>query len=100
MLECGWREALVLQRDDGLVALAKRSHSSQSTLQIRQIADRTVAVNRVAVFREVPGATLAGNGCLLRLHRNARRGREGTAGKGKRQKQQSYSFHGLPRPGS
>src|SRR4029079_9584708 len=50
---------LVFQRDHVLVGLAESGDALQSAFGLRHKPDRPKAVNRVAVFREVPLASLA-----------------------------------------
>src|SRR6476620_847404 len=95
-----WGPRLVLERNHGLIIQTERSHSLEPALGLSHDSDRTIAVDGMAIFSQIPAP--AGVGLLLfvgSIHRDSwRKGNVGT-GNSERQQQRCKNFHGrIPGP--
>ena len=87
--DCAARDVggLILERNHGLIIQTECSHSLQPALGLGYDSDRTITIDGMAIFSQIPAS--AGVGLLLlmgSIHRRARR--RSQMGTGNRQRQQ------------
>lgn len=54
------RPSLVFERNHGLIILAEGGHTGEAALRLGDVHDGTVAIDGVAVGREIPPPTFSG----------------------------------------